>query len=118
MTPSTNEMPLLLTLEELVNACQWDKNWVLALLEEDIIQSEPQPQCGQAIAQPGAVYFNSVQLTQVRLASRLRRDFDASPQAIALILDLLNELRPLRQLQRQLRTLQQVQDVDMGMDDH
>lgn len=100
-----NNDVLHLTLDDLVNASQGDKNWVIALLEEGVIYPE------QGIS-ADTVYFNSVQLTRVRRAARLRRDFDASPQAIALILDLLEELRPLRQLQRQVRVLQRIEDID------
>ena len=96
---------LRLTLDELVNASTVDKSWVIALLDEDVIRPE------QGMGTDN-MYFNSVQLTRVRCASRLRRDFDASPQAIALILDLLEELRPLRQLQRQVRVIQRIEDID------
>jgi len=96
---------LRLTLDELVNASTVDKSWVIALLDEDVIHPE------QGMGTDN-VYFNSVQLTRVRCASRLRRDFDASPQAIGLILSLLDELRPLRQLQRQITLTRMIHDVD------
>ena len=99
------DLSLRLTLDDLIMASSWDKSWVLALMDEDIIYTET-----PAIdSQP---YFNSAQLPTVRLASRLRREFNASPQAIALILDLLEELRPLRQLQRQVRVIQRFEDID------
>lgn len=100
-----DELPLLFTLDDLVNACAWDKAWVMALMNENVIT--PSAPTGDS-----ATYFNSVQLTQVRRAARLRRDFDASPQAIALIMSLLEELRPLRQLQRQVSMTRVIQDVD------
>lgn len=106
MSQITKDLPLLLTLDELVNASAWDKNWVMELVAEDIIRPE------QTQTTDNTVYFNSVQLTQIRRASRLRRDFDASPQAIGLIIALLDELRPLRQLQRQQRLQQSIQDID------
>ena len=106
MAQTTNmDLSLRLTLDDLITASSWDKSWVLALMDEDIIYAET-----PAIdSQP---YFNSTQLTTVRLASRLRRDFDASPQAIGLILSLLDELRPLRQLQRQIMFTRMIHDVD------
>ena len=81
------------------------KNILKDISDEDIIYAETP----SIDSQP---YFNSAQLTTVRLASRLRRDFDASPQAIGLILSLLDELRPLRQLQRQITLTRMVHDVD------
>lgn len=104
-TPATAELQL--SLEDLVKAVnqqEGSKDWILALLAEGIIQP---------MATTGDNYvFNSVTLTQVRRASRLRRDFDASPQAIGLILSLLEELRPLRQLQRQMLVSRVVYEVE------
>lgn len=99
------DLSLLLTLDELIAASRWDKSWVLSLIDEAIIQPETSVQDDQ-------LYFNSLQLTTIRRASRLRRDFDASPQAIGLILSLLDELRPLRQLQRQVTLTRIIHDID------
>ena len=102
--PTNKDLALMLTLDDLTKASGWDKNWVLSLIDEDIIQPETAVTDNQR-------YFNSVQLTTIRRASRLRRDFDASPQAIGLILALLDELRPLRQLQRQVTVTRIIHDV-------
>lgn len=99
------DLSLLLTLDELIEASRWDKSWVLSLIDEAIIQ----PEMSAKDDQP---FFNSLQLTTIRRASRLRRDFDASPQAIGLILSLLDELRPLRQLQRQVTLTRIIHDID------
>lgn len=99
------DLAVRLTFDELIAASRWDKSWVLALIDEAIIQPETSTKDDQP-------YFNSLQLTTIRRASRLRRDFDASPQAIGLILALLDELRPLRQLQRQVTLTRIIHDID------
>lgn len=105
MAQTTNtDLSLMLTLDDLIAASSWDKSWVLSLIDEDIIQPETPSNDNQP-------HFNSLQLTTIRRASRLRRDFDASPQAIGLILSLLDELRPLRQLQRQVTLIRIIHDV-------
>lgn len=102
---SMDKQELYLTLDELVNACAWDKEWVLALLAEDVIYPELTDVAADSV-EATTLYFDSVQLTTIRRASRLRRDFDASPQAIALILDLLQEVQRLRKYQHQQQALQ------------
>ncbi len=101
-----DKLPLVITLDDLVNASAGDKDWVITLIDEAVISPEPDDMAGSM------VYFNSLQLTRVRRAFRLRRDFDASPQAIGLILALLDELHGLRQLQHQYQTMQARFDID------
>ena len=108
MTQSYTER--VLSLDDLVAASAWDKAWILALIDEAVIQPEVDTDT-EALGQHSTPHFSSVTLTQVRRASRLRRDFDASPQAIGLILSLLDELRPLRQLQRQVAHQQIVYEI-------
>lgn len=89
---------LRLTLEQLGAATPYGRDWVLALLDEAVIT----PFDGiTPVSDTDALSFGSVQLSRVRRAARLRRDFDASPQAIGLILTLLDELNALRQYKRQ-----------------
>ena len=62
---------------------------------------------------PEREQFTGYQLTTVRRASRLSRDFEASVPAIGLILELLDEVEQLRQLKRQLDMQAPVVEVDI-----
>ncbi len=83
---------IIMSLDELVSACGQERQWVIELIEEDIIEYDV----------PEREQFTGYQLTTVRRASRLSRDFEASVPAIGLILELLDELEQLRQFKRQL----------------
>ncbi|GAF62312.1 hypothetical protein JCM18903_2382 [Psychrobacter sp. JCM 18903] len=83
---------IIMSLDELVSACGQERQWVIELIEEDIIEYDV----------PEREQFTGYQLTTVRRASRLSRDFEASVPAIGLILELLDELEQLRQFRRQL----------------
>ena len=83
---------IITSLDELVSACGQERQWVIELIEEDIIEYDV----------PEREQFTGYQLTTVRRASRLSRDFEASVPAIGLILELLDELEQLRQFKRQL----------------
>ena len=85
---------IIMSLDELVSACGQERQWVIELIEEDIIEYDV----------PEREQFTGYQLTTVRRASRLSRDFEASVPAIGLILELLDELEQLRQFKRQLET--------------
>ena len=100
-SPELND--IVLSLDELVSACGQDHQWVLALIEENIIEYDL----------PERQQFTGYQLTTVRRASRLSRDFEASVPAIGLILELLNEVEQLRQLKRQLDLQAPVIEVDI-----
>ena len=89
-SPEFND--IIMSLDELVSACGQERQWVIELIEESIIEYDV----------PEREQFTGYQLTTVRRASRLSRDFEASVPAIALILELLDELEQLRQLKRQL----------------
>lgn len=82
---------IIMTLDELVAACGAERNWVMALIEENVIEYDV----------PETQQFTGYQLATVRRASRLSRDFDASIPAIGLILELLEEVGQLRQFKRQ-----------------
>lgn len=94
---------LIMDFDELVLACGQEPHWVLALIEENIIEYDV----------PEREQFTGYQLTTVRRASRLSRDFEASVPAIGLILELLDELEQLRQLKRQLEAQTPVIEVDI-----
>jgi len=83
---------IIMSLDELVSVCGQERQWVIELIEENIIEYDV----------PEREQFTGYQLTTVRRASRLSRDFEASVPAIGLILELLDEVEQLRQLKRQL----------------
>ncbi|HRM21422.1 MAG TPA: chaperone modulator CbpM [Neisseria sp.] len=83
------EYDVQLSFEELVHACDNDRQWVVSLIEENAISISGEPHLAT---------FSGYQLARVRRARRLHRDFDASAAAAALILELLDELEELRKL--------------------
>lgn len=93
---------IIMSLDELVSACGQERQWVIALIEENIIEYDV----------PEREYFSGYQLTTVRRASRLSRDFEASVPAIGLIIELLDELGQLRQFKRQWDMQMPVIEVD------
>ncbi|MDN6275246.1 chaperone modulator CbpM [Psychrobacter sp.] len=94
---------IIMSLDELISACGQERQWVIELIEENIIEYDV-PNCEQ---------FTGYQLATVRRASRLSRDFEASVPAIGLILELLDEVEQLRQLKRQFHTQSSVIEIDM-----
>ena len=94
---------IIMSLDELVSACGQERQWVIELIEEDIIEYDV----------PEREQFTGYQLTTVRRASRLSRDFEASVPAIGLILELLDELEQLRQFKRQLDMQTPVIEIDI-----
>lgn len=91
MKQSPELTDIVMSLDELVVACGQETQWVMALIEESIIDYDI----------PETRQFSGYQLTTVRRAARLSRDFDASVPALGLILDLLDEIEQLRQFKRQ-----------------
>ncbi|MGI4814650.1 MAG: chaperone modulator CbpM [Janthinobacterium lividum] len=83
-----------LRADELARACGADLAWVVQLVEIGILEAPA--------ARQDEWRFHSSDLGRAREARRLQRDFDASLDAAALILDMSAELRRLR---TQLRTL-------------
>ncbi len=94
---------LIMSFDELVSACGQEPQWVIALIEENIIEYDV----------PESEQFSGYQLTTVRRASRLSRDFEASVPAIGLILELLEEVEQLRQYKRQWDTDTTMIEVDI-----
>jgi len=94
---------LVMSFDELVSACGQEPQWVIALIEENIIEYDV----------PESQQFTGYQLTTVRRASRLSRDFEASVPAIGLILELLDEVEQLRQFKRQLEMQTPVIEVEV-----
>jgi len=103
MKHSTEFTDIIMSLDELVTACGQERQWVIELIEENIIEYDV----------PEREQFTGYQLTTVRRASRLSRDFDASVPAIGLIIELLDEVEQLRQLKRQTELQTPVIEIDI-----
>ena len=82
-----DEHDIQLSYREIIRACDHDADWLLRIIEADIIHVSGDPQ--QAT-------YNGYQLARIRRAHRISRDFEASAPATALILQLLDELDTLR----------------------
>lgn len=95
---------IVMNLDELISACGQERQWVIALIEESIIEYDV----------PDREQFSGYQLTTVRRASRLSRDFEASVPAIGLIIELLDELEHLRQFKRQWDTDSAMIEVEVS----
>lgn len=87
---------LLLSFDELIAASHSERNWVLALIEEEVISVSGTPQQAE---------FSGFHLARVRRAQRLSHDFEASVPALGLIMRLLDEVEELRKNQRPLSLL-------------
>lgn len=75
------------SFDELVDACGNGPDWIISLIEEEVITIH---------GNPAQARYNGAALARIRRASRIHRDFDASASATALILQLLDELESLR----------------------
>ena len=78
---------LALDLEHFAEACGQSTDWVLKLSDYDILQISVDPQNYQFIGED---------VSRARRAYRLQRDFDASLSAVAVMLDLIDEVQQLR----------------------
>ncbi|CAB3714081.1 Chaperone modulatory protein CbpM [Achromobacter deleyi] len=83
-----------LSADDLARACGAEVEWVAQLVEVGIVEA--------AGPQPAQWRFYSVDLQRALDARRLQRDFGAGLDAVALILDLSQEVR---RLKAQLRAL-------------
>ena len=77
-----------LSLEEVVEACGAETAWVVELVEVGVLSPEGRDEA--------AWRFGAPDLLRARRLARLARDFQASAEAAALILDLLDEIERLR----------------------
>ena len=82
-----NGQDIQLTYHEIIRACGDDADWLVRIIEADIISVSGDPM--QAT-------YSGYQLARIRRAHRISRDFEASAPATALILQLLDELDELR----------------------
>ncbi|MDO4643817.1 MAG: chaperone modulator CbpM [Cardiobacteriaceae bacterium] len=81
------EQDIQLTFHDIVRACDDNSDWLMSVIETEIVSIQGNPQ--QAI-------YSGYQLARIRRAWRISRDFEASATATALILQLLDELENLR----------------------
>jgi chaperone modulatory protein CbpM len=82
------ETGTICSLEELCHACNVDAKWIAELVEHGVI--EPVSSAGSDWQ------FASVSVVRVAKAKRLERDLSLNPPAVALVLDLLQEIDELR----------------------
>ena len=64
-----------LSFDELVRACGGGADWVVQLIEEEVISIN---------GSPAQARYSSLHLARIRRAGRIHRDFDASAAATAL----------------------------------
>jgi chaperone modulatory protein CbpM len=88
MTMPIVEVEYRLTLVELCRACDAREEDVRAWVDEGALEPEG--------ARPGEWRFTSAALPRARTAARLARDFEIDARAIALVLELMDELDRLR----------------------
>ena len=76
------------SLDEVCIACNVDADWIVDLVQQGAIDAigEVQPDW----------QFTSITITRVAKAKRLQRDLELNPSAIALVLDLLDQIQELR----------------------
>ena len=88
-----NEAPLdtqaLFSLEQLCRTCAVQTEFVMAMLDEGVVQ----PVKGQT---PDSWRFGEIQVHHVTVAWRLQRDLGVNPAGAALALQLLDEMETLR----------------------
>ncbi len=80
-----------ISLEELCQACQVEADFVDLLIQEDMLS---------AARRGASLAFASAEIVRVRRIRRLQHDFEASLPAVALMLDLIDEIERLRTVAR------------------
>lgn len=78
----------VLSIEELARACGAEAQWIIELVAVGVL--EPQG------PETSRWRFRAADLTCARRVARLQRDFDASLDAAAVMLDLLDRIEQLR----------------------
>ena len=91
-----HETDVFLNFEQTLAAGGCPREWLLGLIEEEVIVVQGQPEnCA----------YSGFQLARIRRAQRLSRDFDAGIPALGLIMRLLDEVEELRKAQQPLSLL-------------
>jgi len=85
-----------LSADELARACGAEQAWVVQLVRVGIVQTQPGQGGEPSAANPGDWRFDCQALRLALEARRLQRDFDASLDAAALILDMSQEIQRLK----------------------
>jgi chaperone modulatory protein CbpM len=89
---------LVFSMDEFCEACSGTTRWVVELVEEGIIRPVDDADKNWR--------FTGTSLTRALVAVRLRRDLDVNTPGIALALDLIEEVRELRQRLARLETFE------------
>jgi chaperone modulatory protein CbpM len=84
----------VLSLEEMIHACGTEAQWIVELVEAGILTPQG--------AELSAWRFGAGDLQRAGKLVRIQRDFGASTDAAAVILDLLDEIERLRAQPRRL----------------
>jgi chaperone modulatory protein CbpM len=77
----------VLSMEDLARACPAEVSWIAELVEVDLLTPQG--------AERSSWRFRAADLLCARRVARLQRDFGASAEAVAVILDLLAEIERL-----------------------
>ncbi|TFW29604.1 chaperone modulator CbpM [Massilia horti] len=84
---------MALSLEELARACDVEPDWVVRHVQAGVLGGEP-------TVQVTSLRFRSSDLDRARRLLRIERAFDADEQIAALVVDLTDEVRRLRNRMR------------------
>lgn len=74
-----------ISLEQLCQSCATERQHILALVEEGVIEAAPE----------GGQRFSGTALRRARVALRLQRDFGIGAPGVALVMDLLERVEVL-----------------------
>ena len=78
-----------LSLEEISVACSCSREWVVELVEEGVLEPQGKSRANWR--------FSGTSLVRAQSAMRLQRDFELDLAGVALALDLMDEIRLLRE---------------------
>ena len=87
-----------LTLDALARACRMDADWVMARLQDGLLQPG-----AVGVDDPRTWRFSGATVVRARRIAHLEVTFDADPHLAALTADLIEEVATLRQQLRHLR---------------
>lgn len=87
-----SELWYSMTIEEVIYSFGVDEEMILAIVEEGIVEGEPNDQ--------GLMVFEPRDLSRIKTVIRLERDLGVNLAGAALVLDLLQEIEQLKSLLR------------------
>jgi chaperone modulatory protein CbpM len=82
------EEDIELTIHDICSACRVEPDFIIALVEEGVLIP--------AGDEPPQWHFSGTQLSRVKKAVNLQRDFDVNIAGVALALQLFDEIKQLR----------------------